>query len=80
MRYQLSEKLSIDQIGALYGVHRATAARWLERARQRVAELTEQLLADRLALPIDEVASVIRLVRSQVHVSIERLLGRSDHR
>jgi RNA polymerase sigma-70 factor, ECF subfamily len=80
LRYQLGEKLSIDQIGALYGVHRATAARWLERARQRVAELTEQLLADRLALPIDEVASVIRLVRSQVHVSMERLLGRTDHR
>lgn len=27
---------SIDQIGAAYGVHRATAARWLERARSHI--------------------------------------------
>ena len=28
-----TEDLSIDQIGAVYAVHRATAARWVQRAR-----------------------------------------------
>jgi RNA polymerase sigma-70 factor, ECF subfamily len=74
LRMNTIDRLSIDQIGAVYAVHRATAARWLERARTDVAERTEQLLAERLALTTGEVASVIRLVRSELDVSIERLL------
>ncbi len=75
LRHQVFDRLSIDQIGALYHVHRATAARWLERARSRLAERTEELLAERLALDTVEVASVVRLVRSQLDVSLGRLLG-----
>jgi len=75
LRLHALEHLSIDQIGAFYGVHRATAARWLERARLQVAEHTEQLLAERLTLSTAEVASVIRLVRSQLDVTLERLLA-----
>jgi RNA polymerase sigma-70 factor, ECF subfamily len=74
LRQQAIDRLSIDQIGAIYGVHRATAARWLERARERVAELTEQLIAEKMMLDSKEVASVIRLVSSQLDVSLERLL------
>ena len=33
LRQQIVDGLSIDAIGAAYGVHRATAARWLNRAR-----------------------------------------------
>jgi RNA polymerase sigma-70 factor (ECF subfamily) len=74
LRMNAIDRLSIDQIGAVYAVHRATAARWLERARASIAERTEQLLAERLALTTHEVASVIRLVRSELDVSLERLL------
>jgi RNA polymerase sigma-70 factor (ECF subfamily) len=78
LRHQAIDRLSIDQIGQIYGVHRATAARRLERARARVAELTEARLAERLSLGTEEVASVIRLVRSQLDVTLERLLD-DDH-
>jgi RNA polymerase sigma-70 factor, ECF subfamily len=74
LRMNSIDRLSIDEIGSVYAVHRATAARWLERARVAVAERTEQLLAERLALTTGEVASVIRLVRSELDVSLERLL------
>ena len=74
LRMNAIDRVAIDQIGALYGVHRATAARWVERARARVAEKTEQLLAERLTLSTTEVASVIRLVRSELDLSLERLL------
>src|SRR5262249_25293870 len=50
LHHQVIEPRSIDQIGALYGVHRATAARWLERAREKVADRTEERLAGRLEL------------------------------
>jgi RNA polymerase sigma-70 factor, ECF subfamily len=75
LRHHTIDRLSIDQIGALYGAHRATAARWLERARGKLAERTEELLAEHLSLDSVEVASVIRLVRSQLHVTLERVLA-----
>src|SRR5262249_43055522 len=33
LRHGFADALSIDQIGALYGVHRSTAARWIHAAR-----------------------------------------------
>jgi RNA polymerase sigma-70 factor (ECF subfamily) len=36
LRMHVVGRCSIDQIGRAYGVHRATAARWLDRAKTRV--------------------------------------------
>ncbi len=74
LRMNTFEKLSIDKIGALFDVHRATAARWLERIKADLAADTEERLAARLGVSDTEVESIIRLVRSEVHVSMERLL------
>jgi RNA polymerase sigma-70 factor, ECF subfamily len=75
LRYQVVEGLSIDRIGALYGVHRATAARWLERARAGILERTRAELRRRLGIAEDEVDSILRLVESRVDVTLERVLG-----
>src|SRR5262249_53613663 len=40
LRQYVLDGLTIDQLGALYRVHRATAARMLERARQEVLSAT----------------------------------------
>lgn len=66
--------LTIDRIGALYRVHRATAARWIARAREVLFEETRALLIERLELTATEFGSVVRLVQSQLDVSIARLL------
>jgi RNA polymerase sigma-70 factor (ECF subfamily) len=73
--YNVLDRLSIDQIGALYRVHRATAARWLDRIRSRLAKDTEERLGQVLAISGTEVASIIRLVRSQLNVSLQRILS-----
>lgn len=75
LRYQLVDGLTIDDIGALYGVHRATAARWLAAAREAIATATRELLAARMGMASEEIDSIIRLVRSRLDVSFERLLG-----
>jgi RNA polymerase sigma-70 factor (ECF subfamily) len=75
LRHHTLDHLTIDQIGGLYGVHRATAARWLEQARRHVAERTEELLAARLTLSGEEAESIIRLVRSQLDISLAGLLA-----
>jgi RNA polymerase sigma-70 factor, ECF subfamily len=74
LRFQVLDGLSIDQIGALYGVHRATAARWLVAAREGILERTRAEVARRLGIASGEVDSIIRLVQSRLEVSVERLL------
>ncbi len=74
LRQQIVEQLSIDAIGAAFGVHRATAARWLLRARGALVTATRDRLASRLAMPVDQIDSVIRLVQSQLDASVVRYL------
>jgi RNA polymerase sigma-70 factor, ECF subfamily len=74
LRYQLLDGLSIDAIGVIHGVHRATAARWLVAARDALAEHTRRFLGAALGASVSEIESIIRLVRSRVDVSLERLI------
>ena len=66
---------TIDDLGALYRVHRATAARWLAAARERLAESTRQYLIAQLQIPPSDYDSIVHLIRSQLDVSVARLLG-----
>jgi RNA polymerase sigma-70 factor (ECF subfamily) len=74
LRQQIVDELSIDEIGAAFGVHRATAARWLQRARGALVTHTRGRLAARLKVSVEEVDSVIRLVQSQLDASVIRYL------
>jgi RNA polymerase sigma-70 factor, ECF subfamily len=75
LRYSLVDEWSIDRIAKLYGVHRATAARRVAAVRDELGELMRIELSLRLAIPVEEVDSVVRLVQSRVDVSLSRLLG-----
>jgi RNA polymerase sigma-70 factor (ECF subfamily) len=77
LRQSIVEQLSIDAIGAAFGVHRATAARWLQRARAALVAGTRNVLSQRLKLPVDEIDSVIRLVQSRLDASMVRYLKES---
>jgi len=66
--------LSIDELGVALGIHRATAARRVARARGTYVDAVRALLAARLQVPGDELDGVIGLVLSRLDVSIPRLL------
>jgi len=74
LRYQICDRLSISDIGAIYQVHRATAARWLSKARATLIDLTKEQLAILLSVEPGETDSILRLVQSQLDVSLERRL------
>jgi RNA polymerase sigma-70 factor (ECF subfamily) len=74
LRLQFVDDLTVDQIGALYSVHRSTAARWVARARESLFEGTRRRLAERLGLDASRLASILDLVRSHVDLSLVRLL------
>lgn len=74
LRHQLIDGLSIDQIGALYQVHRSTAARWLARIRQGLALSIRRLMIEQLGIPKGEYESILRLIRSRMELSISGAL------
>jgi RNA polymerase sigma-70 factor (ECF subfamily) len=75
LRYHFVQTLTIDQIGAIYRVHRVTAFRWLRSARQALVAATRSRVAKRLDVQPAEVDSILRLVQSQLELSVERVLG-----
>lgn len=74
LRQHLLAGLTIDQIGTLYGVHRATAARRIASAREALLSATRRKLGARLRVDRAELASIMRLIQSQLDVSFVRLL------
>jgi len=74
LRQHLVERLTIDQIGALYHLHRATAARRVVKAREALLVATRAALAARLGLSQDQLESVLALIASRMEASVERLL------
>jgi RNA polymerase sigma-70 factor (ECF subfamily) len=75
LRYHHVDGSNIDEIGAIYRVHRVTAFRWLEKAKEHLVKSTLELLRARLRLPANELDSVLRMIRSQIHLSLIRQLG-----
>jgi RNA polymerase sigma-70 factor (ECF subfamily) len=75
LRLHYIEGLNIDQIGALYGAHRATAARWLGRAREQIFDHVAEQVQRKLGLSPSEFRGVLVDVRSKLEISVVRLLG-----
>lgn len=74
LRYHFLSGLSIDQIGTLYRVHRATAARWVAQARQRLAKRTRQRFLAAVPMQPHSYAQLMALVRSQLTSNFATLL------
>ena len=70
LRHSILDGLSIDEIGAIYRVHRATAARWVAKARETLLGKTRRALLNRLKVSPDELDSLIRMIRSRLDISI----------
>jgi RNA polymerase sigma-70 factor, ECF subfamily len=65
---------TIDELGRMFGVHRATAARWIASGRQAVLAETQKQLRERLGLSPNELASALRMSWSGWTLSLVRLL------
>ncbi len=75
LRMHLLHGLGIDEIGRVHGVHRSTAARWLERIRDQLRDDTARLLRQRLSLDSAEIDSLVHYVQSRLEISFDRLLA-----
>ncbi|HEU5058650.1 MAG TPA: hypothetical protein VFU21_19085 [Kofleriaceae bacterium] len=74
LRQHYLDELTVDQLGALYRVHRATAARWVAAAREALFEDTRRRMIEALGLAPGDYDSLLRLLHSQLDLSIQRHL------
>jgi RNA polymerase sigma-70 factor (ECF subfamily) len=73
LRMNVLDDVSIDGIAAVHGVHRATAARWLDRARASVALAVRREIMQRLGADPFEADDLLRWVQSRIELSLTGL-------
>ena len=66
--------MTMDQLARAFQTPRSTIARRVAEARTAILESTEALLREDKKLSPSAVASVIRQARSQLHVTLSRVL------
>jgi RNA polymerase sigma-70 factor (ECF subfamily) len=74
LRLSYVDGLKATQLARLYGVHETTAARWVARAAEEVADDARRRLMGRLSLSPSSFDSVARMVMSNLDLSISRVL------
>jgi RNA polymerase sigma-70 factor (ECF subfamily) len=78
LRMTLVVGLSLDQVGAVFKISRATTKRWLAAARDALQDETRKELAGRLGLTPSELESLAAVVRSEIDLSVRALLGETN--
>ncbi len=73
LRLYYGQGLSIDQVGELLGVHRATAARWIQKARERMESDIKRRLTEKLGTRPGEIGPLLELLTSRMDISISAL-------
>lgn len=74
LRYHVLGGLTTAQIGVLTGVSSRTVKRWMAEIRDKLLHKTRDILTHKLGVTAAEVESIIRLIQSDLNVSLERLL------
>ena len=75
MRCTYLNGMSTDELGRAFGMHKATAARHLSKARDKLLALTRAELKEHLGANSSELDSVIRLFDGELSISLSRLLS-----
>jgi RNA polymerase sigma-70 factor, ECF subfamily len=75
LRHRFVDGLGVEAIGALYGVHKTTASRWLEDARTLLAKRTKNGFVQRTRVTPSEMRSIVRILESNVELSLRRVLS-----
>ena len=74
LRLNFVDRLNVEKIGVLYGVHRATVARWISSARDSLLSQTRAKLREALRLSPAELQSFVDGLGSHLELSLSRVL------
>jgi RNA polymerase sigma-70 factor (ECF subfamily) len=76
LRLYFLDGMSSEAIARLFRVNGSTVRRWLAGFRREIFQETRRRLAERVGLGPEELESVLRLVRSQLNLSLGEQLNR----
>jgi RNA polymerase sigma-70 factor (ECF subfamily) len=79
LRLFFIDGLNIEAIGNMYGVHRATVARWLVTIRQGLFREARLVLGDGKTFDSRSLRSLYRLLADDLHLTASRLLKTGSH-
>ena len=74
LRMHFVDGLGIDRVSTIYGVHRATAARWIVKAKDALSAGARTRLSAALGVTDKEAETVARSLRSQIEFGLSQLL------
>ena len=80
LRALIVDDRSVNEIATVYGIHRVTASRWVSEVRQNLLVRTRNQLRDRLSLDASSLDSAIRMLDSNLELSLYRLLAASSQK
>lgn len=75
LRQQYLYDATIDELAVLYGVHRATVARWTARVRELLLQRTRAHVGTALSLRGDELDSVMGRIANHLDYSLRQTLS-----
>jgi RNA polymerase sigma-70 factor (ECF subfamily) len=73
LRQRYVDGLTIDQLDTVLGQHRSTVARRIAKAETRLMQAVRERLMRKLKIDQGELSSLVRLIRSQIEVSLHQV-------
>jgi RNA polymerase sigma-70 factor (ECF subfamily) len=77
LKLQLLDGLTLQQIGRVFQVDASSVSRWIARAKKTVLRHVLRSLGDSLAMPRTELESLVRLIQSQLEISLRGVFAQS---
>ena len=74
LRLHYVDGLTLEQVGVVYHVHRATVARWIERGRNRLVAEIRRVVVERLRVGATEMDSLVVQIWSRIDVALPAVL------
>lgn len=78
LRHYYLDEMTLEQIGALYRVHKTTVMRWVNKAHAELELETKRRMVAHLKLELSEVESVMRLIQSGITLGLASVLAVDD--
>lgn len=75
LRALIVDDRSVNEVAAVYGIHRVTASRWVSELRADLLKRTRNQLRDRFGLDANSLESALRMLDSNLELSLYRLLA-----
>jgi RNA polymerase sigma-70 factor, ECF subfamily len=78
LRLYYLDQVGLDRLGGLYKVHPSTISRWIAAVREQLFDETRRRLGVRLGLSDGELDSLLRVIRTDLDLTLSRILRASD--